>query len=177
MGDDVAPLPHGSDEPAEGESPSNAVPTIHRGVGTDAEAILRLQHLCYRSEALLYDDWTIPPLTETLAALRAEFVRHRILVARLGEKIVGSVRGRLDTGTCSIGRLVVHPDVRQRRLGSLLMAAIETEFAEAARFEVFTGQLSEDNLRLYRRLGYTETRRLTVSPRLTLVFLQKPAIG
>ena len=37
----------------------------------DAEAILALQRLAYQTEAALYDDFTLPPLIETLAELRA----------------------------------------------------------------------------------------------------------
>jgi hypothetical protein len=33
----------------------------------DAPAILELQRNAYRSEAVLYNDWSIPPLTQTLA--------------------------------------------------------------------------------------------------------------
>lgn len=141
----------------------------------DAPGILALQRLCYQSEAALYDDWTIPPLTQSLDGLRADFGSHRILVARHGGEVVGSVRARLDGGTCRIGRLVVDRRLRRQGIGTRLMAAIEREFADAERFEVFTGHLSAANLRLYRRLGYVEVRRAVVSPRLTLVFLQKAA--
>jgi len=167
-------------EPADREPSVSARCSIHRAELVDAPAIQRLQHLCYRSEAVLYDDWTIPPLTQTLSGLVAEFATHRILVARLGEEgeeIVGSVRGRLDSGVCHVGRLVVHPAARRRGVGSRLMAAIEVEFARAARFEVFTGHLSEDNIRLYRRLGYADSRTVAVSPRLSLVHLQKPGMA
>ena len=36
-------------------------------------AILALQKLAYESEARLYDDWKLPPLTQTLDSLQAEF--------------------------------------------------------------------------------------------------------
>ena len=39
----------------------------------DAAAILDLQHLVYQSEAALNDDYTIPPLTQTLPELEADF--------------------------------------------------------------------------------------------------------
>jgi hypothetical protein len=32
----------------------------------EAEAILKLQYLCYQTEAALYDDSTIAPLTQSL---------------------------------------------------------------------------------------------------------------
>ncbi len=36
----------------------------------DAEIILALQRLAYQSEAAIYDDFTLPPLIETLEELQ-----------------------------------------------------------------------------------------------------------
>ncbi|MCA1731412.1 MAG: GNAT family N-acetyltransferase [Actinobacteria bacterium] len=137
----------------------------------DAEQILELQYLCYRTEAELYDDYAIPPLTQTLGSLLGEYDTHQVLAARLKDEVVGSVRGRLDEGTCHIGRLIVNPRLQRRGLGTRLMRAIEEHFATAERYELFTGHLSEVNLRLYRGLGYTEFRKETASPQ--LVYLEK----
>ena len=57
------------------------------------------------------------------------------------------------------------------------MRAIEEHFATAERHELFTRYLSEDNLRLYRPLGYTEFRKEVISPRLRLIYLEKPGTG
>jgi ribosomal protein S18 acetylase RimI-like enzyme len=96
-----------------------------------------------------------------------------VLVARTEGDLIGSVRGRLIDSTCHIGRLIVHPLHERQGIGSRLMQAIESQFADAARFELFTGHRSEGNLRLYQRLGYREFRRQPVSPNLTLVYLEK----
>lgn len=53
------------------------------------------------------------------------------------------------------------------------MAAIEEALAPAARFELFTGDRSERNLALYQRLGYRQFRTARLSPRVTLVYLEK----
>jgi ribosomal protein S18 acetylase RimI-like enzyme len=139
----------------------------------DAEAILKLQYLCYQTEAALYDDYTIAPLVQSLADLLAEYDTHRILVIRYGEEVVGSVRGQLVDGTCHIGRLCVHPRLQGQGLGTQLMHIIETDFIEAKRYELFTGHRSEQNLHLYHRLGYTDFREVTVSPNLRLIYLEK----
>lgn len=143
----------------------------------DAERILKLQYLCYQTEAEIYGDYSIPPLAQTLESLLAEYGTHQIFVAKLGDEVVGSVRGRLESGACHIGRLIVHPRFQRRGLGTRLMREIEGRFAGAARYELFTGHLSEDNLRLYERLGYCEFRREDVSPKLRLVYLEKPGPG
>jgi len=59
----------------------------------DAGDILALQKVAYQSEATLYQDWTIPPLTQTLLEIEAEFETRIFLKAILEEGIVGSVRG------------------------------------------------------------------------------------
>ena len=143
---------------------------------SEAEQILKRQYLCYQSEATIYDDWSIPPLTQTLRELLREYNDHEILVVRLGSEVVGSVRGRLKDGTCHVGRLIVHPRLQRRGIGARLMREIEGRFPQARRYELFTGHLSEGNLRLYRRLGYEVIREEDVSPRLRLVYLEKSRV-
>ncbi|MCX5202380.1 GNAT family N-acetyltransferase [Streptomyces sp. NBC_00237] len=145
----------------------------------DAEQILKLQYLCYQSEAELYDDYTLEPLTQSLADLTAELGRGYALVARLGEEVVGSVRAVVDEdGTARIEKLVVHPRMRRHGLGGRLLGAVEAHLAtslDAKRFRLFTGHRSETNLRLYRSRGYATVSRKPVGPQLTLITLEKDA--
>jgi ribosomal protein S18 acetylase RimI-like enzyme len=148
---------------------------IEQATIEDAEDILELQRLAYRSEAELYDDWSIPPLTQTLDGMKDDIVRQRCLKAVLDGKIVGSVRGVRNGDTCEIGRLIVCPDVQGRGIGTRLMEAIEEAFAGVRRFELFTGHRSERNIFLYQKLGYTVFRTQRVSDNLQLVFMEKQA--
>lgn len=141
----------------------------------DAADILALQKLAYQSEAALYDDYSIPPLTQTLEELTAELQRGVVLKAMLDGRIVGSVRATVQDGTCCIGRLIVHPDVQGHGLGTRLMNAIEARFGHADRYELFTGQRSARNLHLYRKLGYRVAREERLSDRVMIVYLEKPA--
>ncbi|MEU9865073.1 GNAT family N-acetyltransferase [Streptomyces sp. NPDC047971] len=155
--------------------------TISAADAQDAEHILKLQYLCYQSEAELYGDYSIEPLTQTLDALRAELAQGHGLVARLGDEVVASVRGRVDeTGTVRISKLIVHPRMRRHGLGGRLLDAIESHFAGdpvpgAKRFQLFTGHRSEGNLRLYRSKGYEPVATREIGPRLTLVTMEKAA--
>ncbi|GAA2810154.1 GNAT family N-acetyltransferase [Streptomyces showdoensis] len=155
--------------------------TISAADAQDAEHILKLQYLCYQREAEIYQDWSIEPLTQSLDALRAELDEGQGFVARLGDEIVASVRGRLDEdGTVRIAKLIVHPRLQRHGLGGRLLDAIESHFAEepapaAKRFQLFTGHRSEGNLRLYRSKGYAQVSTREVGPRLTLVTLEKAA--
>jgi ribosomal protein S18 acetylase RimI-like enzyme len=139
----------------------------------DAAGILGLQKLAYQSEAEICGDFSIPPLTQTLAEMEADFGRQTILKASLAGRIVGSVRAHAADSTCHIGRLIVHPECQNRGLGTRLMDAIERAFPTVARYELFTGERSERNLYLYRKLGYVPFRTERVSVALSLVFLEK----
>ncbi|MEU3401196.1 ribosomal protein S18 acetylase RimI-like enzyme [Streptomyces filamentosus] len=154
--------------------------TISAADARDAEQILKLQYLCYQSEAELYGDWSIEPLTQSLDAVRAELAAGHGLVARLGDEVIASVRARTDEdGTVHIAKLIVHPRMRRHGIGGRLLDAIEQHFAAAGtapkRFQLFTGHRSEGNLRLYRAKGYARTGAREIGPRLTLVTLEKAA--
>ena len=146
---------------------------IEHAVPEDAPAIWALQRIAYRSEAILNDDWSIPPLTQTLEALVEEFPRFTVLKAVAAGELVGTVRARHVQDACEIGRLMVHPDMQKRGIGSRLLKAIESAFPEAARFKLFTGGKSERNIRLYQQAGYRITRTEELSPGVSLVFLEK----
>lgn len=141
-----------------------------------AGEILTLQRSAYVTEAQLYADPHLPPLTETLAELRDAIEHGGVLTARLGARVVGAVRGTVDADVCRIGRLVVAPDLQRRGFGATLLAAVESHFAgRVGSYALFTGERSEANLRLYRRAGYEVTHAEVVSERLTLIHLEKPA--
>jgi ribosomal protein S18 acetylase RimI-like enzyme len=147
--------------------------SIVQATPDDASEILALQKMAYQSEAKLNDDWTIPPLTETLPEILSEFETKVFLKAMYEDKIVGSVRATLDSGTCQVGKLIVHPDYQRKEIGTLLMNRIEIVFPHAGRFELFTGTKSINNIRLYKRLGYREYREEDLSPKVRLVFMEK----
>ena len=67
--------------------------TISAATEQDAEQIFRLQYLCFQSEAELYGNYRIEPLIQTLDSVRAEVAADCVFVARLGDEVVGSVRG------------------------------------------------------------------------------------
>jgi RimJ/RimL family protein N-acetyltransferase len=139
----------------------------------DAPQLLALQHLAYQTEAARYDDSRLPPLLDTLDDLTARFPSRQFLKALDGTQIIGSVRAFQHDETCFVERLIVHPDYRRRGIGTALLREIEIRFPTARRFELFTGHKSENNLRLYQRLGYRPFREQPANDNVTLVFLEK----
>ena len=142
----------------------------------DAGEVLTLQRAAFVQEALIYGTPDMPPLTQTLDELVHELHENLGLVALVGPRMVGAVRARLDGSLMLIGRLAIAPDRQGDGIGSRLLGAVEERGrrAGADEAELFTGSLSEANLRLYESLGYRETQRVDGDDGIQQVFLRKP---
>ncbi|RPF32074.1 GNAT family N-acetyltransferase [Streptomyces sp. TLI_185] len=153
--------------------------TISVATEQDAEQIFKLQYLCFQSEAALYGNYRIDPLVQSLDSVRQEVAADCVYVARLGEEVVGSVRGRVtEDGSASIGKLCVHPRLQGHGIGARLLRAAESALAEergAKVFRLHTGHRSEGNLRLYRRVGYQAVGTSQGNDGVPMIVLEKPA--
>ena len=146
--------------------------TILKAERNDLQEILELQYLAYQSEAALFGNKDIPPLKETIEELTEEFNKGVILKLVEDDKNIGSVRAYAKNGTAYIGKLMVHPDHRCKGYGTMLINEIEKCFPDC-RFELFTSTRSEDNIRLYQKLGYMIFDRKEISDELVFVYLEK----
>lgn len=153
--------------------------TISAATEQDAEQIFRLQYLCFQSEAALYGNYRIDPLVQTLDSVRQEVGSDCVFVARLGEEVVGSVRGKVtEDGAAAIGKLCVHPRLQGHGIGARLLRAAEAALVDergATKFRLFTGHRSEGNLRLYRRVGYQTVGRSKGADGVEMIVLEKQA--
>jgi ribosomal protein S18 acetylase RimI-like enzyme len=140
---------------------------------SDLQEILQLQYLAYQSEADLFGSRDIPPLKQTLDEIVEEFDRGLIL-KMVDDKntIIGSVRAQERDGTVYIGKLMVHPDHRNKGYGTRLLTEIEKCFPDK-RYELFTSTRSLDNIRLYQKLGYSIFARKAVNDELEFVYMEK----
>ncbi len=141
----------------------------------DAGEVLTLQRAAFVQEALIYGSPDMPPLTQTLEELTAELADNLGRVAVDGARIVGAARAKVDGDLLLVGRISIAPDQQGAGIGSRILAAVEQagRDAGATRAELFTGSLSEANLRLYKREGYEETERVPGDGGVEQVFLQK----
>ena len=146
---------------------------IEQALERDLLDILELQKLAYQSEAEIYNDYSIPPLTQTLDEIKEDFTFQVFLKAVIKNKIIGSVRAYKEEDTLYIGRLIVHPDVQNQGIGKRLLKEIEAKFNDVKRFELFTGYKSKKNLNLYRKFGYSIFKSEKISENLTLDYLEK----
>lgn len=142
----------------------------------DAGEVLTLQRAAFASEALIYGDPDMPPLTQTLEELRAELAENLGCVAVRDGRMLAAARARLDGDLLLIGRIAVAPDLQGEGLGSLILGAVEERGRDAGarEAELFTGRLSEANIRLYEREGYRESERAGGETGGDEVYLRKP---
>lgn len=142
---------------------------------SDLEDILTLQKKAYVSEADIYEDYSIPPLHQTLEFIQKEFEDTCFLKAlNADNKIIGSVRLTVKGNTGYIGKLIVDETYRNVGLGRKLLQAIEQMYSsKVSRFELFTGHKSDRNLHIYLTSGYKEIKRQVVNNNLILVYLEK----
>ncbi|MFJ9817135.1 GNAT family N-acetyltransferase [Streptomyces sp. NPDC101151] len=153
--------------------------TISVATEQDTEQIFKLQYLCFQSEAALYGNYRIDPLVQSLDSVSQEVAADCVFVARLGDEVVGSVRGKVtEDGAAAIGKLCVHPRLQGHGIGARLLRAAETALSEqrgATRFRLHTGHRSEGNLRLYRRVGYEAVGRSKGADGVEMIVLEKQA--
>lgn len=126
---------------------------IERALVKDAEEILSLQKLAYLSEAEIYGNNKIEPLTQSIEDLVSAFKNSIFLKCVENDKIIGSVKATEKEGICYIGKLMVHPNYQNKGIGKRLMKEIESLFADLD-FELFTGSKSNKNISFYESIGY-----------------------
>ena len=146
---------------------------ISEAENEDLEEVLKLQKLAYQSEAKLYNDWSLPALTQSVESLYEESLGSVILKAVIDGNIIGSVRAKTTKSTCEIGRLIVHPNFQRKGVGSKLLKTIENMHLHLQRFELFTGSISIDNIRLYEKHGYKITHTKPLSNTVSITYLEK----
>jgi GNAT superfamily N-acetyltransferase len=141
----------------------------------DAGEVMTLQRAAFVQEALIYGSPEMPPLTQTLEEVESELQENLGVVALDGARMIGALRARVDGDLLLVGRIAIAPDRAGEGIGSALLEAVERRGADAGatEAELFTGSLSEANLRLYERLGYRETQRVPDGDGTAQVFLRK----
>jgi ribosomal protein S18 acetylase RimI-like enzyme len=149
--------------------------TIQPVTDDEAGELLTLRRAAFVSEAQVYGDPNIPPLTQTLEELRADLAADGVVTlgARAGHRLVGSIRVSLEDQRATLGRLAVAPDLQGRGIGTQLLFAVLPYLPEGTQeIWVFTGQDSAHNIALYEKHGYEHQYDQTAGD-LTYAYLRK----
>ncbi len=140
----------------------------------DAGELLTLQRACWLQEAVANESVSgIPALHESYDDVVAGIAEWTTFVVRVGGRLVGAVRGRMEGAAWDIGRVMVAPDLQGRGLGRVLLEHIQAVApAEATSYVLFTGARSTENLRMYKKAGFRLRTDLPAPP--LAVVLTKP---
>ena len=141
----------------------------------DMAELLQLQKTAFISEAELYENFNIQPLIQTLDELIMEYEDSNkyFIVLMKENRIIGSVRAEIKDDICFIQKLIVHPDYQKKGYGKMLMNEIETKFKKYKKFQLFTGEKSDHNIRFYSKLGYRVVGKRKYIDDIHMVFMEK----
>ena len=139
----------------------------------DFAEILEIQKKAFYSEAELYQNFNIQPLTQTLEEMMDECNEKVVLKAVVDGKIVGSIRANAHEDGCWLNKLIVLPDYQKRGIGEKLLREVEKYFPEAKKSTLGTGANSESNIRLYQKVGYQIVSTTTFEGGIEAVMMEK----
>ncbi len=142
---------------------------------TDAGELLTVRRAAFVTEAQVYDDPHIPPLTQTLDELRADLADPAVVTvgAWRGPRLVGSIRVAVEGSKATLGRLAVVPDLQGQGIGTQMLLAVPGYLPQGiSEVWVFTGKDSVANLAMYGKHGFEHEFDQTTGD-LTYAYLRK----
>jgi ribosomal protein S18 acetylase RimI-like enzyme len=140
----------------------------------DLDRILQLQKKAFHGQALIYNDFNLPPLLQTIDDLKKEFKLKTFYKMESDGKIIASVRCFIKDQTLYIEKLIVDPDFQNKGIGAKMMREVEARYSSMVRcYALFTGDKSARNLHLYRKLGYKDIKQEPTTHGYNLIYMEK----
>ncbi|MBA3824856.1 MAG: GNAT family N-acetyltransferase [Ktedonobacterales bacterium] len=136
-----------------------------------AARLLAMQQEAYAIEAAMIGLWEIPPLTESLAELRAS--HEHFTGYFVGEVLAGAVATERAGDVVEVSRLIVLPAFFRRGIGRALLAHVVAANPDARRLRVATGTLNAPAVALYQGFGFVEQGRREVAPGVWVTHFEK----
>lgn len=143
---------------------------------SDYAKILEIQKIAFHSEAVLYNNFNIQPITQTLDEITEECKDKVVLKAVVDGKIVGSIRANAFENVCWVNKLVVLPKYQRQGIGEKLLREVEKYFTDVDKFTLATGARSESNIRLYEKVGYKTIKKETFHDGVEAVVMEKHSL-
>ncbi|MFC2149622.1 GNAT family N-acetyltransferase [Candidatus Auribacterota bacterium] len=142
-------------------------------VPDDVQEILSLQKLAYQTEAELFDDKSVSPLTETIEGMKRDFETYTFFKAMIGGELIGSVRTYVEGDVCYVSRLILNPIYQHHGIGKRLVKYVEGHYKGIKRIELFTFSNRKDITRFYKDLDYKIFKKEKVSDKLENIYFEK----
>lgn len=99
----------------------------------------------------------IPPLTETVSAIKRDIPTQMVLIARDADRIIGTASGivtEIVSHICTIRVVCVESVFHGSGIVAALLRVVEEAHPETRRFELTINMLVPDNVAFYERRGY-----------------------
>lgn len=139
----------------------------------DTSALYDLQLLAFESEAEMIGSRDVPALLETREENQEDFVSWITLkLVNASDEIIGAIRYRKIDDLIEVGRLMIHPNYRQRGLAQRLLSEVDKACPGETK-ELYTCTKSWINIRLYEKMGYTAVKEVTEDSGLSFVYMRK----
>ena len=131
---------------------------IRKAEEVDAPALEKCMHAAYRSYTDRIDPADLPPLNVDYAD---EVRECEVWIAEAEARLVGALILVVDDDHLQIANIAVHPEFQGKGLGRGLLDFAEKEAMRlgVSRMSLATHPALEENLSLYRYLGWTEFER------------------
>jgi GNAT superfamily N-acetyltransferase len=139
----------------------------------DADTILKIQKAAFFDQANIYNNYELPPLTQSLESIKSEFYAKTFLKVLFKGQIIASVRFDVNDGYVNIDRMVVEPKHQNQGIGKALLKEIESRVPNAIAYQLFTGNKSVRNINLYNKMGYQIIRNETTNQGIKLLHMAK----
>lgn len=144
----------------------------------DLDRILDLQKRAFYGQGLIYNDFNLPSLTQTIDDITNEFRLKTFYKVEFDGKLIGSIRCYIKDAVLYMEKLIVDPDMQNRGIGTEIMREIENRYSDRVRrYELSTGHKSVRNLHLYDKLGYKKIRREPLTDTCELIVMEKIVDG
>lgn len=138
----------------------------------DADEIIKIQKAAFQGQAQIYDNYQLPPLTQSLESIKNEFNEKTFLKALIKGQIVAAVRFSVRDNYVTIDRIVVKPEHQNQGIGTTLLKEIVSKVPNAVAFQLFTGKKSERNIHLYEKMGYHVINKETTDQGIELLHME-----
>ncbi len=146
---------------------------VERASVNDASEILEVQKAAFLGQARIYNNFNLPPLTQSLESMLEEFNHKVFLNVLLNGQIIASVRFQEVDGHVTIERLVVKPEYQNNGIGTILMKEVESKVLDAVSFNLSTGNKSIRNIHVYEQIGYKIVNTETTDQGIELLYMLK----
>jgi GNAT superfamily N-acetyltransferase len=136
----------------------DANPQIRSATAEDSEGLGKCMASAYAPYQQRMNGKRLPPMDVDYAA---EIENYPVWIVGSGEHVIGGLIMDFENGKALIANIAIHPDSQGQGIGGKLMKYAEAKAKEKnfAELHLATHVLLDENISLYRHLGWQETGR------------------